>query len=769
MYSSLKSILPALSLLLLTTGAAAQVSHSGGEAPADTLSTDTVIQREVFHIRALARPKGEEGVILRWAPEEYAPWFYLNRSGYTLLRITDDSLAYHVDTLVDRLRPMTLEQLQSHFQPSDSLAGAAAQLLWGSAQDEAQASSYSGIVEKYEQQSTRFAYAMLLSEIRPDIAEAMALRYVDRTAEPGRTYQYLVCSPIPDSIMNIRTVGVTVKNEPQAVAPFHPVITDSIGQNGNAIHLYWPMDDRFSTYDIFRQTPGQEGWTLLNAHPFLTLMTDEDGYYQNVYTDNDLLPGHYRYRIRAYDTFAEGTEYSSEHSVYLPDIIPPAPPAIRQFVIDRDSDPGKLWCDIKWHKDSIEADMVGFDVLYFHEREGKEWGKLNASLVASTDSMLRVEMTEEWAGGFIAVAAVDTAGNYGTSLPYELHIDDRTPPLPPTGLKATVSPMGTVFIQWEPSASTDVKNYQLFSANDTTHVFNPLPGRLTTECYAFDTLQVFGINQRYIYYRLQAYDYSGNSSELSQILRVKRKNFDKPEAARPDSIWTSNDSICIRWIGSHHRDVDYYNYYRRRSDETEWQMIGQILVDEDNEEERFMTYDRPGYDRQHQWQYCLEAFNTTGLGSGKSYRASILLQPDMYVDVPIVLDADTIGRPGIAAIRWQLQGTVPSLITSMLPPVEPVLDRRSGEYRDRVTGAKINPETGRPFVEPSAYSFLIQRDSGDGNFITRQTVGPEVLNYRESAPNGEVYRYRIVLRLRDGRYSNPSNVISLSPIPVPKQ
>ena len=49
--------------------------------PVDTTRKDSV--NIVFSVHTLARAKGDK-VLLRWAPDEFAPWYLANRYGYNM-------------------------------------------------------------------------------------------------------------------------------------------------------------------------------------------------------------------------------------------------------------------------------------------------------------------------------------------------------------------------------------------------------------------------------------------------------------------------------------------------------------------------------------------------------------------------------------------------------------------------------------------------------------------------------------------------------------
>ena len=65
-------------------------------------------------IHLLARTYGDS-IVLRWAPEDYASWQYLNAVGVDIYRIPiadgkKQDAQLRIDTLAHRLKPATLEQ-----------------------------------------------------------------------------------------------------------------------------------------------------------------------------------------------------------------------------------------------------------------------------------------------------------------------------------------------------------------------------------------------------------------------------------------------------------------------------------------------------------------------------------------------------------------------------------------------------------------------------------------------------------------------------------
>ena len=479
--------------------------------PVDTTRKDSV--NIVFSVHTLARAKGDK-VLLRWAPDEFAPWYLANRYGYNILRTDKNGV---VDTLQKALKPYTVEQMTERFEPSDSLAGAAVQMLYGKGTElntAIGADGAEGIMQVYEEQQTRFAYAMLLSEIRPDLAEAMALMYVDNSAVKNAEYSYIVTTNIPKEEMNMSYQPVYVKNVKEKPLKYEPVITDSVGVDGRSIRLFWSKTHEFSTYDIERMNENGE-WVKLNERRFMTLFTHEDeAVAQNIFEDVDLEPGFYKYRICGYDSFGEKSSYSSVHTAQLVDIIPPTAPVIVQFNVERPTE-NTVMADIIWEKNIIEPDFMGYNIYYFNAQVDSVWVKLNERLLDPEMRSFRCEVT--FLGtGHVTVVAVDTLNNSSAAMPQELFIADFTPPTAPKGLEYVMSPTGSVIIKWKKNPEPDVAGYHLYYANDSTHTFLQKSGKIISSPIVFDTLKVTNVTQKYTYYRVKADSFPEKSKAFTR-------------------------------------------------------------------------------------------------------------------------------------------------------------------------------------------------------------------------------------------------------------
>ena len=687
-------------------------------APVDTTRRDSVTTG--FSVHVLARAKGDR-VLLRWAPDEFAPWYLANKYGYNILRIGKDGV---VDTLQKNLKPYTIEQLKERFEPNDSLAGAAAQMLYGAGTELNMAigvDGAEGIMQVYEEQQTRYAYAMLLAEVRPDLAEAMAMMYTDETAAKNAEYTYVVTTDIPEKELNMSYQPVIVKNVKEKPLPYDPVITDSMGVDGRSIRLFWSRTPQFSTYDIERLDEKGE-WIKLNERRFMTLFTQEDeSTVQNIFEDVDLEPGTYSYRICGYDTFGEKSAYSKVHTAQLADVIPPTAPVIIQFNVERPTE-NTIMADVIWEKNIIEPDFLGYNVYYYNAQVDSVWVKLNERLLDPEMTSFRCEVT--FLGtGHVTVVAVDTLNNSSAAMPQELFIADFTPPTAPTGLEYVMSPTGSVMIRWNKNPEPDVAGYHLYYANDSTHTFLQKHGKMSRTPIMFDTLQVTNVIQRYTYYRVKAYDFSGNESAFSPILTVKRKNYDPPRPCRIDSVWQDTKRVYMTWFPSSEDDVEKFYVYRRVHGE-EYNTLINVLTKDSVKNGRLLVVDSPVPDSKKRYYYHIETMNETGVTSEPSYETSFLFKGETVLPLTLRMGAAYRNDDEQVYIGWDISGIT------------------------------------REMLEAGLYICLYRKWNDDDIFRYVKSLDiNEVSTVDSYMYPGDKAEYRIRVRSKDGRISPYSNVV----------
>lgn len=698
-----------------------------------------------YKLQVLARAYGDS-IVLRWAPEEYVPWRFLNGYGYVIERM-DATSDEDSDTLAI-VKPMNKFQFAESYPTTDTLAYAAMQTIYGEGthlgNTKAAPGSAGSILEVYEEQQNVFGMAMVISELRPDLAVKMGLRYTDKNVKRGHMYSYVIRPNMPEDILLVYPALADIKNEPFTPKPCTLELQDSI-VGVDAIVLEWPYSTDYSLFYIERRKQGQKDWVTVNERPYMSMNFSFDFEEPlGLYADTNVEPGTYTYRLRGVDSFGDKSAPGPEHTVTLPDLLPPTPPVIKLITIERGD--STMTALIEWEKEEIESDLVGYIPFYQY---GVNEDDENYSIAISTDSSafggrwiplindrvldpkdksVRVDI-RGLSTGMVTIAAVDSAMNMTYAMPMPMRITDLEPPLPPTNLRGLVSAEGVATLGWHPSPSKDVYYYELFSANDTTHTFVLVPNMQQHQDTLFlDTLSL-QVNHPFKYYKVRAVDWAGNNSEFSPIIKVFRPNFDAPSECFIDTSWVAIDSIYMRWVISPEQDLDKVRVFRRLSNENNWTLIRTFGQDMVNGKSTLEVVDYPEPNQTLRYYYALEAINMTGVSTGLSMQVCYLFQGQRVFDVPIKLEGAYRKDEKAVVLAWTLE--------KELPVVAP-------------------------------YHFVLYRQlPGEDFFRAYRSIGRDKDSYldRRMKP-GESTVYRLEVLYEDGRRTTPSNELKIS---VPKE
>lgn len=760
--------------------ASIEIERTGDpDADPSTLPTDTLydyykklkleqdsIEAEVeevrFNLQMLARSYGDS-IVIRWAPDEYVPWKFLNGKGVWLIRYEsktkkpgEDDTEGEVEELAGDtlalLKPMNKYEFAKLFSDTDTMAFAAMQTIFGEGTKLGNTRSNPGsagsIMEVYEEQQNVFGMAMVIAERRADISAAMGLRYVDKKVKRGATYSYFLTPNLTPDVLKVTPALVDIENLPFEPKPCTLELEDSIAAV-DGILLSWPYTEDYSSFDIERRKKGQKDWVVLNKKPYLSMVMDlfEGDEPPGLYADTGVEPGTYTYRLRGYDSFGDKSAPGPEHEVTLPDLLPPAPPRIKLITIERGDT--TITARIDWHKDAIEPDLLGYipfyqygvpenlDELTSEDRTneadstlyGGRWVPLvKDRVLAPRDSFIVVDV-RGLNTGMVTIAAVDSAMNMTYAMPMPMRIDDLEPPLPPTNLRGLVSAEGIVTLGWTPSLSPDAYYYEVFMANDTTHTFVLVPNLQQHRDTIFNDTLSLEVNQPFKYYKVRAIDWAGNNSEFSDVLRVMRPNFNAPSECFIDTSWVTQDSIYMRWVISPEKDLDKVRVFRRLSNESQWTMIRTYYQDEVNGKSTLEVIDYPAPNQTIRYYYAIEAINMTGVSTGLSMQTCYLFQGQRIFDVPIKLDAQWRADKGRVFIAWEA------------------------------------PEE-LPIVAP--YHFVLSRQlEGEDFFRSYRSIKSDQRSFEDRRMKpGESTVYRLEILFEDGRRSTPSNEVKVS---VPKE
>lgn len=587
-----------------------------------------------------------DSIVLRWAAEDWAVQQALYQVGVDIIRFDDTG---GIDTLVTELRPWTKEQFIRSYSAKDSLANMAIGLLYGGRemrpdQTRSAQGSMGSWLELSENQKQHLMFTMLVAEWRKDLADHVAMRWVDKDVEEGRKYEYAVMPSYFDEsgTLQIGSASKRLTNEKYVPPKFDIEIGDSITEPYRMV-LWWE-DRGYSSYEIDRRMKGETEWKRLTDIPYLNMtpVNRVEGKMDCQYYDYVGDVGTYEYRIFGHDPYGELTEASPIHTVVMPDIEAPKAPEVIFVEIDR-QDPYDLskqvMATFHFRKDSLEDDFVGFMPMYYNERNTKrEWKELSPDLLSPTDSLFTCDMTG-LSTGMVVVAAYDTAHNVSYSIPRMVSIKDVKAPSMMRNFKADASlEDGTITLSWEPdSVDDDIEYYDVLVANDTTHTFIQATKGKHKECMFVDTVAL-DVNQKYIYYKVRAIDYSTNIGELTPWLQVVRPTRLKPMPPHLLRSEVDSSGIHMQWSCSNEQIMDHHVLLRRTDGEERWDTLG--IYDADSikaADDILRVTDTPAYNRHKDYQYAMESFSCWSVGSGLSLVVSIAYEGSRFVDIPIVL------------------------------------------------------------------------------------------------------------------------------------
>ena len=682
-------------------------------------------------IKVLCRTYGDS-IVLRWSAPDYVTWRHIIHVGVDVQRM--DTETGEFEMLAKELKPLSLERFRQLYPESDSVAtmgyGSIYNLdRYNENNSKEEPGTMGSLFDIHQDQMMSLGVAVLVSEWRPDVATRMAMRFVDKNVKRGKQYSYSITPSVPDTTMHVMLgAGVIddVENVPQKPEPFDVTITDSIIPP-NSIQLNWE-NKIYSSYEIERREEGQTKWVRLNNKPYLVMLPELGGS-DCFYSDNVPHPGTYEYRILAHDPFGELTEPSPIHTVKVGDMEAPRPPEITWINIERprENDPSEeVWAEIHFEKDTMEADYVGSMPMYHHERatEGK-WRPLLDKPLARTDTVCRINVTN-LVSGDIAIAAYDTAHNVSYSVPQLLRVSDMRPPKAPTGLAAKGdAETGTITLTWNAlDEADDVDYYEIVFANDTTHQFMTQKHGQTRDTVWTDTISMEA-NQKYIYYKVRAIDYSRNIGDFSETLQVIRPSNVPPSQAHLDSTAVDGKGIYMRWICGDDEQMAYHYVLRRQESKTEWTLLR--VCDADSVKARhdaIVITDTPDASINEQWVYAIESFNYSDVSSGLSLQYMVRFDGERFFSWPIKLHGDYMAEQKETHIAWEMEAA---------PPY-------SGEWY-----------------------FCIYRQGPDDDLPQfLMSAQPEERTFDDSLLQpGEQAQYYIMIQYADGRASEPSNTITV--------
>lgn len=514
-----------------------------------------------------------DSVVLRWAPGNAALWRISRTQGYRIERaeVNGSAVGAYTSLTANPLTQWTEPQwstfLQS-YQYADSTEEqliAIAQSLseQASATDASSTdlSDLSTLRENKNRLEMAFSFALLAAERSRVAGNALAMRYVDKTAALGTTYRYRV------SIIGSTAPYIVAPAMFDAVANPRPAGKLDAGLTALALDakvvLTWSNNTGHSTYDVFRSTDGKL-FTKLNDSPLLTIRQGTADGEANGFVDSGLVNyTKYTYRVSGNNAFAEVEDIGTVTAMPRDMTAPPTPSGVRTEHIDVKN------VAVTWDMpDENTPDLVGFYV----QRGGNEDGPFKVlNTTPLRPNIRRYVDTTAVLGDtlYYQVVAVDTALNGSLSFPVYVAFSDSIAPAPAVLVSGTMDTAGVVRIIVKHPSDRDMMGYRLLFANDPDHeftvrreVFDEDSAFVGADTVLVDTAEVRTLT-KYVYYRVVALDYHFNESELSNIIAIPRPDLIPPVAPVITDYVVSDTSVKLFYNHSTSRDVSHHIVQRR--------------------------------------------------------------------------------------------------------------------------------------------------------------------------------------------------------------
>jgi len=611
------SLLTVAAFLLLGTGPVLQAQKRPN--PAGPAVKDSVARPNPFLL--MGKYFGS-AVVLRWAPRTAAVWEKSNASGFelyrfevdsTLLRSGSDPLTKLQQLTETPLRPFPLDRWRQQFRPQDSAAAIAAELLYGKKFEPGSAQngrlSWGDAFTQHADMDNRLGIALFNADLHPAIAGGMGWRWEDKGVEKGRLYYYVLISPAMNGQPADTATALVSTRQEYRTPGMLPVVCIPWDQT---VTLYWNKPaamHQFSCYWVERSDDNGASYHRLNRLPYIDAGKGDGSSESNQwmrYTDS--VPKNYRlyfYRVRGVTAFGELSE--------------PSPP-VKAAGIDKTS-PGTpvnvkaeqlkgSQVKITWKKSVREKDLAGF-LVGRGNSAGGPFFPLDTVLLPPTALSYTDRYALTWDKNFYIVAAIDTAGNAARSMPAYAFIVDSIPPAAPVGLSGSIDTAGIVRLHWRWNKELDLQGYNLYASNDPGGVFYVLNRKYITDTSYTDTITLKTLT-RHIYYRLCAFDKTGNPSKYSTVLALTKPDIIPPVAPVITHFTVGDSNVALRWAPSSSEDVAWQVIWRREKGQAQWTRL-------DSLPKATNTYTDRRVRRLGEYEYCLTAIDSSGLTSENSF------------------------------------------------------------------------------------------------------------------------------------------------------
>ena len=516
-----------------------------------------------------------DSVVLRWAPDKPGSWTWANLKGYYIERITmnaDSTMDWKSKTRLNPapIKAWPLDDWEKVVNPDhpNKYAAVAAQMLYGKGY-----SSYS-LIDQANEYENRFSFALLAADISPVTADALGLRYVDKSIKKNEKYIYKVYVSMPSPTYEIDTAYLFINT---SVIPQMPkvVFTHKI-EHEKFISIAWDRNvygQYYSAYYLERSSDGKKYHRIMED-PFINPITNDFEGNKDIIVFTDSLKENYKpnyYRVIGISPFGDLSEPSEPIKAMGRDKTPPSAP-----INIKTEHIGGTKVKISWEKPSKEPDLTGF-LIGRSQNAGDGFEPLFTKPLGKKKTSYIDENVPEYGTNYYIVAAVDTAGNGSSSIVSYALMIDHSPPAPPKNINGKIDSTGVVTLTWPLGKEPDLAGYMVYFANAKDHTFTTLSKKPLLDTVFMDTIKIKTLTEE-IFYTIKSVDLNYNYSFSSDTIRIQRPDIIPPTSPVFTKFMAGKEGIRLEWAPSSSRDAVKYLLVRKTGKE-DFVKISEIKAD----------------------------------------------------------------------------------------------------------------------------------------------------------------------------------------------
>ncbi len=436
-----------------------------------------------------------------------------------------------------------------------------------------------GIAELNEQKGKEdMIYALFVLTAIKDgkVAEALGIRFIDKTAITGKTYSYRITLNARSTIYKIEDGAVTVKAAPDGNKYKNEVL---VFRGDKQLSFAWTVNPELAGYFVERAAEGETLFKPLNMAAFYDSKGPGFDGPTNGSFEDDSLTNYKWYRYRFYGNTAFGEKVLFAEVKGMPkDLTPPNAPILIQ---PKHIKPKEVL--VAWDIHGNISDLKGFIV----SRSDKDTGNfqiLHKTLLSDKTRSFTDTSFSTGETNYYLVYALDTAGNISASYPGYVALVDSTPPAQPEIVSAVIDSLGVVTIRVKQGSEKDLKGYRLFKANSAEHELSVIQEAFKkdkTDTFLFktffiDTVTLNSLTPK-IFYRVKALDYNYNQSKYSELVAITKPDTIPPIKPVFTSVVVKENQVELNFAPSESADVKEQVVYRKMdAGKEEWTILSTI-------------------------------------------------------------------------------------------------------------------------------------------------------------------------------------------------